>query len=276
MEVKKRPTALLLATAYAAWQLIIQPIWNLNVENLAQQGNVDKAFVHGRVVVTWLSDMSAYVPSSFGLGFVCGSLLFAYWDALSRRFRKHVLKRGETVLSDEPVIRAWLGNMVPHFDHEESASPSIYLTVLNFGAIPFKIRAIEGFITLSHDNGNMEKVETRLPHAFMNKEDMEREVPPNHQILLKLIQPFPPSILRLMPDIFKSSIRPYYDFTNLKIILCSDIAPDRDLRIWESMRLTTGAWSVRGDETFKMFKTPEERKQFVESWTALTKLLIKR
>jgi hypothetical protein len=86
MEVKRKPTALVLAGLYFAWELVGRPIWNLNVERVAEEGQFDTTLVEGAPVLEWAARALDYLPHSFPAGFVAGAIIFAYWDTWTAWF----------------------------------------------------------------------------------------------------------------------------------------------------------------------------------------------
>ena len=101
MGIKRKPAAIALACGFIAWQLIGQPIWNLNIERIAEKGEFDKALVDSSVV-SWLTWFWSYLPGSFGLGFAAGALIFAYWDSIASALP--FLKPADPTKSLKPVL----------------------------------------------------------------------------------------------------------------------------------------------------------------------------
>jgi len=78
-----------------AWQLFLQPIWNINVERWAEAREIDQTVdeasqrVDVFVMPEWLVDSVEFLTGDFLLGFVAASLVFLFLDLcvlLRRRF----------------------------------------------------------------------------------------------------------------------------------------------------------------------------------------------
>lgn len=146
MQIKRKPTAIGLAVAYLLWEALVQPIWNLNLERVAEQNKIDGTLA-GFAPVTWLREIGAYLPSSFAAGFVVGALIFAYWDNIVAKFRRYILRKpdGETEDEEEEDQRLWIGNV-------EAYAPNIYgdgrflifVTLLNIGPRVVRLKRVQG------------------------------------------------------------------------------------------------------------------------------------
>ena len=272
MQIKKKPTAVAVAVAYLAWEIVLQPIWNLNLERLAERQSIDTALADGGGIMDAFRAAAEYVPSSFGLGFVVGGLLFAYWDVVTANFRAHGLRKSEADL------RAWVGNMVPHFDVEKKGYAEIYIYLIGVGTTPFRINGVKGNILLTHDNGKCQRVKTKLPTpSISNNPTDDRPLEAGHHCLLILSQPVPKAVTSLLPDIFGYNPYPHFDFDDLNITLTSlDGRASKRLKLWESMRLSSGDGQVRSVQAIKMFQSAEEATRFTESMAGLLKFFSDR
>lgn len=274
MGIKRKPTAWVVAGSIIAVDWVIKPMWDYYVQN-ETQAHLGTAAARAHFMSV-LGSIAAYVPSSFGLGFAAGALIFAYWDSLNLAFRRHVLRNQQEPENEDeaPRIRAWLGNMVPHFDKGKPSEIALTLSILNCGEIPFRIGSIRGSITLSHDNGHGSRIRTVLPAPYVqDSKDFEKTVEPYYSVRFYIVQPIPRLVSDLMPDVFFWNVRPYFDFADLQVELVSDIAESKLLPLWESMRLTTGNWEVRADETFKLFKSEDEAKALTNSLEKISRFI---
>jgi hypothetical protein len=275
MQVKKKPTAWVLATLFAIWQLVVQPIWNLNVEKVAEHDGLDGALVRWRSGMSAAWSLAQYVPSSFGLGFVCGGLIFAYWDTAVAWFRRRVLKKDSALPSPESVeIKAWLGEASVSLSESDPSQLRLFLRVLNWGTAAFKVSRVEGSMVLGHDNGFNRMVYTPLAvPALVHNRGEGDTVQPGHIRYIELQQHLPSKIVKILPDMLSWSMRPSIELKDLSIILQSEGLPDKPLGLPDSLRITAGEWVVRTDQTSRLFKTEEERIAFAKSMTALTQSL---
>jgi len=91
MEIKRKPTAWIVAGAIIFNEWVIKPVWDYYIQNAAQKAQLGTEA--GRAhLMSYFHAAISYIPSSFGLGFAAGALIFAYWDSLSRAFRRHALR----------------------------------------------------------------------------------------------------------------------------------------------------------------------------------------
>lgn len=77
---KRKWTAVILAGSYILLEWVFRPIWNLNVERIAEHGKFDTTLVEGVPVLEWIGRFLAFLPQSFLAGFVTGAVVFAFWD----------------------------------------------------------------------------------------------------------------------------------------------------------------------------------------------------
>jgi hypothetical protein len=94
----KRRFPLLFAGIFVLSKLydwFLDPIVKLNIENFAQAHHLDKVLVEdspvtalGIWILSWgypaISAIVSFLASNLFLGFVCGALIFTFWDPLSR------------------------------------------------------------------------------------------------------------------------------------------------------------------------------------------------
>lgn len=265
MKAAKRPTAVLLAIAYAGWELVIKPIWTLNVERVATVRGLDVTGWKLQNISNWWSHLTSYLPSSFGLGFVVGALLFAYWDTIVRVFRKHILR--EPQLSG---VRVWVGNMSPFFDPNDRSNLTLVVSIVNLG-VPVRITGISGNIILKYQSyGRSARQEIKLDtpnieNATVHREELEF----GYTAILSVRQPMPSILQKEVFDIFGRRPFPSMHFSELDIQLEADAEtrPQR-LKLWDSMRMSAGEWEVRAVETMRMFKTDAEHKAVTKGLAA--------
>ncbi len=261
MQIKRRPAAIALAVAYGLWTVVIQPLWNLNLERLAEKQKLDTTLANGSGLMEWLTWFVGYVPSSFGLGFVTGALIFAYWDLIASTFNRHILRR--TVEIAAPEIKAWVGSISVTIKEKEPGMAHIFLEVLNWGEVPFKLSKLRGNIVMSHGNSNGVRVKTALLQPAIGRpEDWERLVEPGFILMVDMAQPLPATITRYMPDLFAWPTRPYFEFGDFEVWVQSPEGLSKRLKLSDSVRLTAGDWAIRTDKTTTIFNTPEEAEKF--------------
>lgn len=274
MSIKKKPVAIVIAAIYCLWTAVLQPIWNLNIERIAEAGRLDKALLGWRALPEQFASLVAYLPHSFGLGFVVGALIFAYWDQIATVARRYIVRRHpQEILAESPSIRAWVGNMLANFDPETPNVFQLAITLLNIGDVPFSVSRVTGQITWSHDDGNGRRVETLIPYATATEKDWAEVVEPSYIKVLYLELPIPSNILRLLPDMFFWKKRPHLKFDGLDIFLSAEGSEEKRLKLWSSMRMTTGDWQVRCVETFPIFDSKEEHARFTKAMAGLGEAL---
>ncbi|MGK2908548.1 MAG: hypothetical protein ACSLE1_01890 [Sphingobium sp.] len=144
MGTKKKPIAWILAGFYFLWGFVGQPLWNVNLERLAEKNGADTTLI-GFAPLTWLQDFVSYLPSSFAAGFVTGALIFAYWDNVISLVRRTPQQEPEP--KRLPDFRAWIGNMWPDFSYE-NRSIELYMNIINVGDAPFKLKKPQGEVVL--------------------------------------------------------------------------------------------------------------------------------
>lgn len=279
MQIKRKPTAWILAGAYLAWDLLLKPIWTLNIERAAEQGDMDKALTSGgrfmeavSGIGTYFNWLASYIPSSFGLGFVVGGLLFAYWDNLVAIFKRYALR--QTAPIQEPdEIKAWAGDISVHFRESQPDKATLFIRALNWGKLPFSLKSIEGHIVFRHDDGNHTVVHTKLPTPTMAHDDSDLVAEPGYIMILDITQPIPARIVELMPDVFRWKPRPYFELGELEITLEAPNGQTKRLKLCDSIRLTTGDWAVRSNQAEKMFNSEEEAREFRQKMLNASALL---
>lgn len=267
MEIRRKPTALGVAAAFGVWELFLKPIWTLNVERLAEKERIDTALSGGGRMMDALSMIASYVPSSFGLGFVVGALLFAYWDVISAFVKTRILRR--EVPAD---IRAWVGNIVPRFGNNGFVSLHVYL--ISVGETPFIIDRMEGHIKFTFDDGTGKRRTVELPTPVFNENPALREVlTQGFYCLLELVQPVPRDVERCFFDTFTWKPYPSFDFEDLNISLVSENRlTTKRLKLWDSLRLSAGETVVRSDQTTRLFSSDAEAQAFRETMLKVASL----
>ncbi|PWG03647.1 hypothetical protein [Sphingosinicella humi] len=250
MEIKRKPTALLLAGAYGVWELFAKPIWNLNVERVAERGNIDDALLGAGRMSDVIASIASYLPSSFGLGFVAGAVIFAYWDnvaAWGRRLRGREAR---------PDMRAWIGNMWPHFD-PENRNFELWISLINVGDVPLQLKRLEGTAKIVSMGGTFDLTEPR----FHQKLDafIERA----HYATVAVRFDAPAKFWSCLPDMFiwnspHTSLR----LDEFAVVMQSADGTEKIVKGWDSMRLTAGEWEVRSVQTFPLFSSKEEQERF--------------
>lgn len=272
---KKRPVALVLAVLYVLWQVFIQPIWNLNIERLAEKEKIDTTLSNWDHLMDALWAIGAYIPKSFPLGFVIGALIFAYWDAIVAGVRRHILRKPDIAPVDEQTIRAWVGRMTPFFEDDDSVS--MMITVINVGSMPFRFGVVSGNIKFTFVAGDTKRRYINLTPLVKESSTNERAMKPGEYGPLWLHIPIPKNIRRELPDTFDWKPYPSFSFENLDIQLISeDGTCSKSLQLWDSMRLSAGEAIVRYDETFKLFDSEAQRKAIVDGLAGAAALLGKR
>ena len=255
MKTSKRSTAVLIAAFYAFWELVLKPIWTYNVERVAAQNDLDVTVWRvGHLRDGWVY-FTSYIPSSFGLGFAVGGLMFAYWDVLAKLLHPRFKRKRE-----ETGIRVWVGNMSPQFQFDDKDVASIFISIVNLGC-PVKIGHIYGSASISFDPGNGSRKSVELPTPALDTNELqEKTIPSGHTAVLVIKQPMPRRVVACMPATFMWKPYPSLAFENLTIQLVAEneLTPQR-LRLWDSMRLSTGDREVRAVETVKWFKSGEEK-----------------
>jgi len=271
---KKRPVALVLAGLYAIWQVFIQPIWNLNIERLAEKEKIDTTLSNWDRLMDTLWAVGSYIPKSFPLGFVLGALIFAYWDVIIALGRKYILRKPDAPAGEERPLRAWLGRMVPFFEEDDSIT--LMLWVINVGTVPFRFGVISGEIKFTYVAGDSKRRYVNLSAMLKESGTTDGPLEPGYYGPLWLHVPIPKSIRRELPDTFGWTPYPSLSFENLDIQLVSeDGARSISLKLWNSMRLSAGEDVVRYDETMKIFESEEQRKSVVEGLAKAASLLKK-
>lgn len=271
MQIKRRPTALGIAGAYFLWEVVVQPIWNLNLERLAEQEKIDTTLARGGSLMDTLRAAVEYIPSSFGLGFVIGALIFAYWDAIVPMFQRHVLRKERDL-----DLRAWVGTIVPYL--EDDSTITLRISIIGVGQVPFRIDRVEGHIWLKHDRGDGTRVRVRLPAPII-KDNPTADAPlcAGYFGELYLLQQLPREVAEIVPEVFGWRPYPSMEFEDLNIVLVSqDGRHSKPLKLWESARLSAGAGQVRADQTMKLFKNDDEARAFNENFSRLAQILAKR
>lgn len=270
MKAAKRPTAVLLALAYAGWELVLKPIWTLNVERVATVRGLDVTGWKLQSISNWWSHLISYLPSSFGLGFVVGALLFAYWDAIVRVFRKNVLR-----VPQLSGVRVWVGSMSPFFDPNDRSNLTLVVSIVNLG-VPVRITGISGNIILryqSYGSNRRQEMELTTP-SIDNPSAHSEELNFGYTAILSIKQPIPSPLQKEVFDMFGRQPFPSMRFSKLDIQLAADTEtkPQR-LKLWDSMRMSAGEWQVRSVETMRIYKTDEEHDAARKTLTsALAKL----
>lgn len=279
MEIKKKPAAWVLVAVYGFWELVAQPLWNLNLERLAESQKLDRTLSRGGLM-DWFHWFVSYVPSSFGLGLVTGSLIFAYWDLISAWFNRAVMRSPEPVAEpEEPAdFRAWVGCMTPYFDRGEPALPRLFIDAVNCGECAWRVASLSGNIKFSYENphGSGRKTATLSPPVTGDMAQWREWTPPKYIITMDFIQPIPSDVAKYLPDLFTWGKGASFDFSELIITLETEDGRTKKLKLWESMRLSVGEWDIRSVQTFPLFKDEEERKAVTEGLAAAAKLIAGR
>jgi hypothetical protein len=81
---------------YALYDLVLKPIWLLNVERLAERASIDNTLsdtASGSGIVAAVRDFFGFLPHSFGWGFATAALIFGFWDVIVDAFRRLILRR---------------------------------------------------------------------------------------------------------------------------------------------------------------------------------------
>ncbi|HEX7856244.1 MAG TPA: hypothetical protein VF489_09025 [Sphingobium sp.] len=273
MSIKKKPVAIVITATYCLWTVVLQPIWNLNVEKIAEAGRLDKALLGWRSFPEQLSLLASYLPHSFGLGFVVGALIFAYWDQIARVVRLYVFRKdNQETLADTSAMRAWVGNMLAHFDRDKPHVFQLAISVINIGDVPFSVSHVAGQMAWSHADEDDRRTETPVPYVTLVERDEAPIIDPGFTTIFYLEAPIPPNIVRSLPDMFFWHKRPYLKFDGLQIFLTAQCGQEMQLKLWDSMRMTTGEWQVRCVETFPIFKSKEEQTEFTKALAGLGKV----
>ncbi|WP_066817982.1 hypothetical protein [Sphingomonas mali] len=271
---KKRPVALVLAALYAVWQVFVQPVWNLNIERLAEKEKIDTTLSNWDRLMDTLWAIGAYVPKSFPLGFVVGALIFAYWDAIIAAVRKYILRKPDAPIEGGSPLRAWLGRMVPFFEEDDSIL--LMLWVINLGTVPFRFGVVSGDIKFTYVAGDSTRRYVKLSVLLKESCTTGSPLEPGYYGPLWLHVPIPKGLRRELPDTFGWTPYPSLSFENLDIQLVSeDGLHSKSLELWDSMRLSAGENVIRYDETMKLFKSDEERKDVAEGLAKAAALLKK-
>lgn len=259
MEIKRKPTAWAVLGIYVVWTGIVQPIWNLNIERAAEKRKLDTALIDGGAVMEWLRWLASYVPSSFGLGFALGALIFAYWDALIPYFRRYV--RGQQLQSTDaltvPSVRAWVGTMSVHFDRariSKEGCAQLYLTVINVGDTPFRIGAVKGCAIFDCGGATRKKINLTTPTIQFDLTEKD-PLAPRYYGALSLTQPLPPNIIDLMPDCLSWIPRCSIDFSNLYIELVGEDGSRDRLKLWDGILLKGGDYQAQSSQYSLMNNT---------------------
>ncbi len=264
MEIKKRPTAAVIGGAILAWQLVLQPIWNLNVEKFAEQNNLDTT-LSGGSIMTSVSALFDFLPSSFATGFAVGALIFAYWDWLASAVRRKVRPSSEL-----GRVRAWAANLSPSMD-QKAGTISIWMQVICVGDLPFRIAGVEGTISLKADNGSKKRVTYTIDNIRYALAPTEKLVTLGMFAGLSIEMDAPRQFLANMPDVMFWKPYPLLEFSDLTIWLETESGLKKRLTLWDSMRLSSGDWQIKGVETFPLFKTEEERETLQKAIGAVVK-----
>lgn len=94
MHVRSKPLiVIVLAILFVLWELIGQPLWNLNVERVAEHQEIDEVLRDALPTLSegTMSDSAVewidYLTGPFFTGFVLGALIFGFWDWVDRKRR---------------------------------------------------------------------------------------------------------------------------------------------------------------------------------------------
>lgn len=246
MEIKKKPTAWGLVAALAAWELVVQPVWNLMVERFAEQNSLDRVLTESDAM-TVIENLASYLPSSFAAGFVVGALIFAYWDNIVTywRIRRHGLPK----LDD----RAWVANQWVNFDPQQK-NFDLWITLISIGDVPLRISRVEGNAVLKAGGLTHE-----LSNGYFVREFSDTFEKGTY-VSLPIRFDLSPKVWRLLPDMFGwSNPRTYLKTKGVSIIMMKPDGSEKSVELWESMRLTTGDWQVKSVQTFPIFKDEQEK-----------------
>jgi hypothetical protein len=258
---KRKQTAWWLAGAYFVWTLVIQPIWNLNIEKLAEKNGVD-GMVAEFAPMTWLQNIWSYLPSSFAAGFVAGALIFSYWDNIVAFVRNG---RGK---KPERDMRVWIGNMWPHFDPEHRTI-ELWLSLVNVGTEPLRLVRPQGMVKITSAGGTFELRNPRFQDTLDHDAVFQRANYTSMSVRFDV----PAKIWAALPDMFIwRSPRTIMHLDEFSIIMAAEDKTEKVVKGWDSMRLTTGDWEICSRETFKMFESPEDKEKFQKSLGAIAKI----
>lgn len=258
MQINKKPAAWGIAGLWAFVEFVAKPIWNLNIERLAEQSQIDDTLAEFSPL-TWLQEAASYLPSSFTAGFVAGALIFAYWDNLRAFYLK---ASGKLPLPD---MRVWTGNMVPYFD-KKKGEMELYIYLMNVGDVDFVRASVSGSVNLRTAEGILE-----LP-AQERIEEFQGSMPRGYRAML--VVTFIPSrkFWSIYPDMFIwSNPRTSLEFKSLKVTLHASDGREKEVALWDSMRLTTGDEEVRAVETVPIFNSDEDREKFQKALGAVAR-----
>lgn len=254
MEIKKKPTAWGLVAALAAWELVVQPVWNLMVERVAEQKSIDRVLAESNAM-TVIEDAANYLPSSFAAGFVAGALIFAYWDNIVSYWK--IRRHGRPVLDD----RAWIGNQWINIDPQQKHF-DLWITLINIGDVVLKMSRVEGNAVLKGGGLSHALYNSRLIGEFQG--DFERGTYASFAIRFDLS----PKVWALFPAMFGwSNPRTYLKTKDVSIIMTKPDGSEKSIALWESMRLTAGDWQVKSVQTFPLFKDENEKRDLENALT---------
>lgn len=239
MQFKRRTTAWTLAAVWILWDLVLKPILTLNVENVAQRNHMDTVLGSGGRIMTYVSWFASYVPSSFGLGFVVGALLFAYWDAIADRFP--MLRRDKAIHVPTPALglRAWCGSIL--FDTAKIGSDghaNLWVSFINCGDTPISIGKVSGFMKVIYWDSYRVKRTFDLPAPLISSlSQTEKVLEPLHFTDLVLHQ----TIKSDLEDIFRGGRfgekSPSIDLRNLIVEIIGDNGERKNLKLWQGVSL---------------------------------------
>lgn len=258
---KRKQTAWWLVGSYVVWTLVIQPIWNLNIERAAEKGGVD-GVVAEFAPMTWVREIWSFLPSSFAAGFVAGALIFSYWENIVGFIR------GVGGKKPDRDMRVWIGNMWPHFDPEHRTI-DLWITLVNVGTEPLKLVRPQGLIKITSAGGSYELSRPRFQQSPDEGVFYSRGVYSTIAVRFDV----PSKIWSSLPDMFIwRNPRTIMHFEEFSIIMAAEDLTEKVVKGWDSLRLTTGDWEICSRETFKLFDSPEQKEKFQKSLGSLGSL----
>lgn len=186
----------------------------------------------------YASLLVSYVPSSFGLGFVVGGLLFAYWDAIADRFP--ILKRDKATPAPVPALglRAWCGDIL--FDTSKIAGDgyaTLWISFINCGDTTLSVGKVSGFIKVIYwDNSRLKRSLELATPLVSTMSPSGESLDPLHFTDLVLHQ----TVRSDLEDIFRSGRSgksPSLDLRNLTIELIGENGETKNMKLWEGVAL---------------------------------------
>ncbi|WP_152522531.1 hypothetical protein [Sphingobium ummariense] len=215
MQIKRKPTAWAAVVAYVVWTGVVQPVWNLNIEKAAEKGKLDTALIDGGKVMDWVHWLVSYVPSSFGLGFITGALIFAYWDNIGARISS--LRTGIKLPKPRPAS-VWVGQTdldAANMLNDNGFKVRIWL--YNGGTEVLFFRGVSGcpFLVLTGENNDMNTFS--MPNPIVEKMEYLDKIIPGNGCWVTLFQSVGDKMDSISNLAFKSGERVVIDFRYVKL-----------------------------------------------------------